>query len=600
MNRHGPPPTIFGVENEYGISWPGLDKLGALSPSPITNSEFIASLFIEYFCYYAYRENPFRPNRPFADLLPDINNRSFCWPNGSKIYSDVGHPEYSTPECQDPLTAALYVKAGEYLFEAVLRDMNRKISSLSAGEIKTLLKESEHRAWFFQHRVRDLPAEKNEHPEFGRIFIHKNNTDYAYNLKNVTGYVGNSYGTHENYLCLREKIQSHPYDFTLFSNLRRNFIPFLVTRQIFSGSGGFCRNSKDQLWCYVISPKALFISKLVGQGGTSDKPLVSTKDRPFAPDDFFRLHLNYGDALMSEFATYLTLGTTRLVLSMLEDGWLNGQIVFACEEILQNSAERSEIITEEVIGYLRRISNEYSFRPDLRLQISRKGGLTPLEIQKLYLNLAKDYFREARSPKEWEKQVMEKWEFVLNLLENNDADAGSYIEWIAKKQFLERLAAKKLGLRNDKLSLDELSASEHWYKKVMSASGRNEEIQDILLAAAVQYADIDRKRGFYRRFAKNGLVKRMFNDFMVKQAMRWPPLTRAALREYARNKAKISGHKILMDNWSKFYLYPGNIPGGTSYVYTMKIPWGGEDLADEMLKMDLWFETGYGYPQPGC
>ena len=106
--------------------------------------------------------------------------------NGARLYLDVGsHPEYATPECDDLSDLVAHDKAGERVLENLQRVAEKRLG---------------------EEGIR------------GDIFLYKNNTDSA----------GNSYGCHENYLVGRKEE---------FQKMLDILIPFLVTRQIFSGAG---------------------------------------------------------------------------------------------------------------------------------------------------------------------------------------------------------------------------------------------------------------------------------------------------------------------------------------------------------------------------
>ena len=123
--------------------------------------------------------------------------------NGARLYLDVGsHPEYATPECDSIHEVVVHDKAGERILEELL-----------VGA---------------EQRLRDEGIR-------GTIYLFKNNTDSA----------GNSYGCHENYLTSRSD------DVEKYSEV---LIPFLVTRQIFTGSGKVLQTARGPI--YSIAQRA--------------------------------------------------------------------------------------------------------------------------------------------------------------------------------------------------------------------------------------------------------------------------------------------------------------------------------------------------------
>ena len=184
--------------------------------------------------------------------------------NGARLYVDHAHPEYSSPECTNPLDMVRWDKAGEQ----GMRDASR-----------------------VRHRVPGQPE----------ILIYKNNTDDK----------GASYGAHENCLdAALDNLRGHrPGDHSVLrvppGGLRRR--PGRVCVKTDSEDG------------FQISQRADYFEVEVGLETTLKRPIVNTRDEPHAdPDKYRRLHVIIGDANLAEISTYLKLGTTALVFSMIE------------------------------------------------------------------------------------------------------------------------------------------------------------------------------------------------------------------------------------------------------------------------------------------
>ena len=136
------------------------------------------------------------------------------------------------------------------------------------------------------------------------INLYKNNTDNK----------GASYGAHENYLCRRD---------TPFATLVRHLVPFFVTRQVVCGAGRVGLGQDGRTAGFQISQRADFFEVEVGLETTLKRPIVNTRDEPHADADRYRrLHVIIGDANLSEISTYLKVGTTALVLDMIEANYL--------------------------------------------------------------------------------------------------------------------------------------------------------------------------------------------------------------------------------------------------------------------------------------
>ena len=234
--------------------------------------------------------------------------------NGARFYQDTGcHPEYSTPECDDLFDLILHDKAGERILEACLP--------------------------IAEDRLREEGLS-------GDIFIFKNNTDS----------LGNTYGCHENFLMRRD---------VDFWKVAEQLIPFFVTRQIFSGAGKILKVSgKPQ---FFISQRAQHIHEKTSSSTTSSRSIINTRDEPHADaEKYRRLHIILGDSNMSEYATYLKVGTAALILSMIEEGYTVPNIEL-----------------EEPVKAIREISRDPTLKKQVKLEDGRE--MTALEIQRLYM-----------------------------------------------------------------------------------------------------------------------------------------------------------------------------------------------------------------------
>jgi len=187
--------------------------------------------------------------------------------NGSRLYLDVGsHPEYATAECDSIYEVVAQDKAGELIMQ-----------DLQFGA---------------EDRLREEGIR-------GTVYLFKNNLDFA----------GNSYGCHENYLTLRS---SDLVDYNA------QFIPFLVSRQIFCGAGHILQTARGPI--FSIAQRAEHIWDGVSSATTRSRPIINTRDEPHADSDLYRrLHVIVGDSNMSEYTTFVKIGSAMCVLRMLED-----------------------------------------------------------------------------------------------------------------------------------------------------------------------------------------------------------------------------------------------------------------------------------------
>ncbi len=272
------PAKVLGTETEYGITVRNQAEFNpVLASSTLINSYRGGRARIQW---SFDEESPGRDARGFGyeDAMPlelETGLVNVVLTNGARLYVDHAHPEYSTPECADPLEAALYDKAGEV------------IMAQAVAAARAIMGETE------------------------RMFVHKNNSDGK----------GNSYGAHENYLVAR----SVP-----FGEIVRHFTGFLATRQAMTGAGKIGTENGRPTVDFQITQRADFFEEEVGLETTLKRPIINTRDEPHADSSKYRrLHVIVGDATRSEPQTFLKLGTASLILSALEDGALPEPLLLA-------------------------------------------------------------------------------------------------------------------------------------------------------------------------------------------------------------------------------------------------------------------------------
>ena len=352
--------------------------------------------------------------------------------NGARLYLDVGsHPEYATPECDSVVDLVAHDKAGERILEGLLIDADRRL---------------------------------REEGIAGDVYLFKNNTDSA----------GNSYGCHENYLVPRH---------AELGRLTDNLTPFLVTRQLICGAGKVLQTPRGAVYC--VSQRAEHLWEGVSSATTRSRPIINTRDEPHADAERFRrLHVIVGDSNMSETTMLLKVGTTDLILRMIEAG-----------------AALRDMTLDNSIRAIREVSHDMTGRSRIRLANGRE--VSALDIQYEYLNRAKD-FTDANGLDASTKRVLEMWERALVAIEAGNLDKiAREIDWVTKYQLIERYQAKH-GLP--------LSAPR---------------IAQLDLA----YHDIRRGRGLYYLLHRDGAVDRVTRDLYIFEAKSLPPqTTRAKLR----------------------------------------------------------------------
>jgi proteasome accessory factor A len=353
--------------------------------------------------------------------------------NGARFYLDTGcHPEYATPECASPMDVMIYDKAGERILENLLNYAQNKV---------------------------------HEEGFQGELAIFKNNTDF----------VGNSYGCHENYLADRTAD---------FYYMAEQLIPFLVTRQIFTGAGKVFRTRRGTV--YHISQRAQHIRQKISGTTTNERSIINTRDEPHAiKEKYRRLHIIVGDSNMSEFSTYLKVGTTALVLQMIEDDFLPPTFS------LRNP-----------VRAIKDISRDLTCREAVPLNSGKK--YSALELQKEYLELAHRYY-STRPMSPEAADILQKWEYVLTKLEEDPMQLHHEIDWVIKLHLLQAYGERT--------------------NLAPETSG------DRMLMLDLQYHDIRREKGLYFLLERKGQVVRLATNEQIEKAMVDPPQnTRAKMR----------------------------------------------------------------------
>jgi Pup amidohydrolase len=372
-----PTPKICGIETEYGIFVRGAEMTPMMASSLIVNAYSDDGLSLRAWDFAGEQpdfdaRDGWRPESDYPEVEMLMANTVLT--NGSRFYVDHAHPELSTPECRSVTDALLYDRAGE---EILRRAMSRANARL---------------------------------PEGVEIVLHKNNSDGK----------GNSYGCHENYLVSRD---------VGFGALASFITTHFVTRQVFTGSGKVgveCRRDGEDSVPFQLSQRADFFEEEVGLETTVRRPIVNTRDEPHCdPARWRRLHVIAGDANMSECATFLKLGTTALVLALIEDGHFPDEL------------RVSDPVTE-----IRRVSHD----PSLRHAIALADGKTmrPIDIQHQILESVASWFAGLDDdPTNGDgEEIITMWRLVLNLLDTDVSEAATMVDWVAKKRVFDALIAR--------------------------------------------------------------------------------------------------------------------------------------------------------------
>lgn len=394
-------------------------------------------------------------DRPTVEEYDDPGAATTILTNGARLYVDHAHPEYSSPEVTNPLDAVRWDKAGE-------------IVALQA--------------------VRRLMA----NPAMPDVVLYKNNVDGK----------GASYGTHENYLVDRA---------IPFSDLVAHLVPFLVTRQVFTGAGRVGIGPTGQQPGFQISQRADYIEAEVGLETTLRRPIVNTRDEPHADRTRWRrLHLIIGDATMLEVATYLRLGTTSLVLWLLEHAAEHPDAV----------ARLRALAPADPVSAVHQVSRDVALTA--RIDLADGRTLTALEIQAEYLTAVRDAVGSAADRQT--ADVLDRWASVLDRLGQDPALCAREVEWVAKLRLLDGMR------RRDRLGWDDPR----------------------LAAMDIQWSDVRPERGLYHRLVAADAVERLVPDAAAVSAVTEPP---PDTRAYFRGSVvRLFGGQVRAASWDSVVL----------------------------------------------
>ncbi|MGB8352954.1 MAG: proteasome accessory factor PafA2 family protein [Chthoniobacteraceae bacterium] len=420
MNR------IVGIETEYGcLVAEGESQVSADTwPIRVKNHLFKKSrLGVIDLHYRDYEEPP--------------GNGGFLL-NGGRVYIDMGHMEYASPECLGLRDMVAYDMAGDMMLQAAIDEMG-------VGDHVSFL---------------------------------KNNIDH---------HTGATFGCHENYLMRRE-LQFTP-------EILGTLLSFLATRQIFTGAGrvgqasplsfDFEQGDKEDPVDFQLSQRADHIVNDVYQWVQFNRAIINARDEPLADyRKYRRLHLLIGDSNISPFATALKVGTTALVLSLLEENNL------PCDVLLQDAVTATREISHIGTG---------------KGAVLLENGTTrdALDIQYEFLECAKKHFAGTDEETDW---VLKSWAFTLDALRENQELLIGGVDWISKKWLLNTFRES-----------EKLEWQDPW-----------------LQSLDLEYHNIDPSRSLFQALKPGKTIGEFNNSVRRKEAIKTPP---ANTRAFGRGRA---------------------------------------------------------------
>ncbi|HWN65113.1 MAG TPA: proteasome accessory factor PafA2 family protein [Candidatus Binatus sp.] len=450
---------VFGLETEYGITVNGAEIVDVVAESIELVRRYTEHGALMKWDYDL--EDPHLDVRGFRarELLQDTDESAYyeidknrplsfeeiksdlVLSNGARFYNDHAHPEYSTPECTTLRQIVAQDKAGERILAECARRRNLKL------------------------------------PPANEVRLYKNNTDF----------VGHSYGCHDNYLVSRE---------IAWDRIVAGILPFLITRQIFAGAGKMgieAESASGAPGIFQISQRADFFSVLVSIDTMNRRPLINTRDEPHVDASRYRrFHVILGDSNMSEWATAMKIGTTALVLDLIE----------------RREAPQLEIA--QPVDANKSISRDQTYDWIIELKDGRK--ISAIDVQRIYLKAAARVDDGMDEDRQW---ILREWESVLNDLERDLMLTRDRIDWVGKKFLLNALQEE-----------EKLSWTHPWLQSI-----------------DLEYHNVDLERGMYYELVRQEVMRRVVTEDEIKMSIFSPPETTRAFfrgRSVARFNDEIS------------------------------------------------------------
>ncbi len=362
---------IFGVETEFGT----LVSEGHSNPEEVVEQIKDAVFFDLNFGSLDYhsRDEVFEPAGSGGFLI-----------NGARLYIDAvgSHLEYATAECRDLKNLVANDRAGHKI-------ICRAIDSLGLSET---------------------------------VSVYNNSIDH---------FNGHTFGCHENYLVKMTE------DF--FSHKALLLYAFLVTRQVFAGVGRvgghileeggrptrneLIQHPVDFIWVsqtynvrpdpqakFQLSQRADHILKMIASRVRFNRAIINPKwEHFYAYDGMHRLHILFGESNQNEYAYALKIGTTSLVLRLVEEDRIP-----------------LDLQLFDPVASLKSISRDITWK--WKVQMIDQSMSDAVSVQERYLELAQVY-RGLTEETDW---ILNEWESILKAIRKNPLVLRDKIDWVNK------------------------------------------------------------------------------------------------------------------------------------------------------------------------
>lgn len=316
--------------------------------------------------------------------LIDLHDRDWDEPagnggflfNGGRIYIDMGHMEYCTPECASTSDVVRYDRAGDLLLQEA-------VNALKLQE---------------------------------KVSFIRNNVDH---------YTGATFGCHENY-SLDRKAPLHEKNVL-------SLLAFLTLRVLFTGSGrvGSIRPSRfrgemvqrEDAALFQISQRADYIQNDFFEWVQHNRAIINTRDEPLAdPRQYRRLHLIHGDSNVLAATNFLKVGSTRLVLDLLDED------------------ELPAMALHDAVTALRLLSR--TLGPPWCVPLADGKLADAVELLSIFHQKARQLFKGRDTETD---ELLKLWSQVLDGLSSDLNSLVGLVDWVSK-EYLLREFCKSEGL----------------------------------------------------------------------------------------------------------------------------------------------------------
>jgi proteasome accessory factor A len=300
--------------------------------------------------------------------LPAAQGSGIFLQNGSRFYIDSGgHPEWTTPECANPWDICRYQHAADQMLTELAADLTQR------------------------------------DPQIAELLLMRNNVDYTTQA---------TWGSHESYLH-----RSDP------NQMPDQIVPHLDSRIVFAGAGGF--NAFSTGLEFLLSPRVMHLRQAISGSSTSDRGIFHTKDEPLSTPGYHRLHVLSGESLNSEIATFLRIGTTALVVALIDAGRIPG----------------AGMKLADPVQAMRAFAGDPTCRATA---LTTRGTLvTAIDIQRHYLQQAESCVGLEFMPP-WSDRVCREWRAMLDRLAHGAPVAvATELDWAIKYCLYRDQAARR-------------------------------------------------------------------------------------------------------------------------------------------------------------